>query len=39
VNRLEELISLEVVISLAALALVPFLIQWGTRQFQLRKAV
>ncbi|MDP3271758.1 MAG: TVP38/TMEM64 family protein [Limnobacter sp.] len=38
VNRLEELISLEVVISLAALALVPFLIQWGTRQFQLRKA-
>lgn len=39
VNGLEELISLEVVISLAALALVPFLIQWGTRQFQLRKAV
>jgi uncharacterized membrane protein YdjX (TVP38/TMEM64 family) len=39
VNRLEELISLEVVVSLAALALVPFLIQWGTRQFQLRKAV
>lgn len=39
VNRLEELISLEVVISLAALALVPFLISWGTRQFQLRKAV
>ncbi|MEW6206511.1 MAG: VTT domain-containing protein [Pseudomonadota bacterium] len=38
VNRLEELISLEVVVSLAALALVPFLIQWGTRQFQLRKA-
>lgn len=38
VNRLEELISLEVVISVAALALVPFLIQWGTRQFQLRKA-
>jgi uncharacterized membrane protein YdjX (TVP38/TMEM64 family) len=38
VNRLEELISLEVVISLAALALLPFLIQWGTRQFQLRKA-
>lgn len=38
VNRLEELISLEVVISLVALALVPFLIQWGTRQFQLRKA-
>lgn len=37
VNRLEELISLEVVVSLAALALVPFLIQWGTRQFQLRK--
>lgn len=36
VNRLEELISLEVVISLAALALVPFLIQWGTRQFQTR---
>lgn len=39
VNKLEELISLEVLISLAALALVPFLIQWGTRQFQLRKAV
>jgi uncharacterized membrane protein YdjX (TVP38/TMEM64 family) len=39
VNRLEELISLEVVVSLAALALVPFLISWGTRQFQLRKAV
>lgn len=39
VNRLEELISLEVVLSLTALALVPFLIQWGTRQFQLRKAV
>lgn len=38
VNKLEELISLEVVVSLAALALVPFLIQWGTRQFQLRKA-
>lgn len=38
VNRLEELISLEVVVSLAALALVPFLISWGTRQFQLRKA-
>ena len=38
VNKLEELISLEVLISLAALALVPFLIQWGTRQFQLRKA-
>lgn len=38
VNRLEELISLEVVISLAALALVPFLIQWGTRQIQLRRA-
>lgn len=38
VNRLEELISLEVVISLAALALVPFVIQWGARQFQLRKA-
>ncbi|MEQ9108642.1 MAG: VTT domain-containing protein [Limnobacter sp.] len=37
VNRLEELISLEVVVSLAALALVPFLIQWGARQFQLRK--
>lgn len=39
VNKLEELISLEVVLSLTALALVPFLIQWGTRQFQLRKAV
>lgn len=38
VNRLEELISLEVVVSIAALALVPFLIQWGTRQIQLRKA-
>ncbi len=38
VNRLEELISLEVVVSLAALALVPFLISWGTRQLQLRKA-
>jgi uncharacterized membrane protein YdjX (TVP38/TMEM64 family) len=38
VNKLEELISLEVMVSLAALALVPFLIQWGTRQFQLRKA-
>ena len=38
VNKLEELISLEVVVSLTALALVPFLIQWGTRQFQLRKA-
>ncbi|WP_138517360.1 TVP38/TMEM64 family protein [Limnobacter alexandrii] len=38
VNRLEELISLEVLVSLAALALVPFLISWGTRQFQLRKA-
>lgn len=37
VNKLEELISLEVVVSLTALALVPFLIQWGTRQFQLRK--
>lgn len=38
VNRLEELISIEVVISIAALALVPFVIQWGARQFQLRKA-
>lgn len=38
VNRLEELISLEVVVSLAALALVPLLIQWGTRQIQLRRA-
>lgn len=38
VNRLEELISIEVVVSIAALAFVPFLIQWGTRQFQLRKA-
>lgn len=38
VNRLEELISLEVILSIAALALVPFLIQWGTRHFQLRKA-
>lgn len=37
VNKLEELISLEVVVSLTALALVPFLIHWGTRQFQLRK--
>jgi uncharacterized membrane protein YdjX (TVP38/TMEM64 family) len=37
VNRLEELISLEVVVSLAALALVPFLISWGTRLLQLRK--
>lgn len=38
VNRLEELISLEVVVSLAALALVPFVIQWGTRRIQLRRA-
>lgn len=38
VNRLEELISVEVMVSLGALALVPLLIQWGTRQFQLRRA-
>ena len=37
VNRLEELISLEVMLSLAALALVPFLIQWGTKRLKLRK--
>lgn len=38
VSQLGELISTEVVVSLTALALVPFLIQWGVRQIQLRKA-
>lgn len=38
VSRLGELISAEVIVSLTALALVPFLIQWCARQFQLRKA-
>ena len=37
VNRLEELISLEVVVSLAALALVPFVIQRGAKWVQLRR--
>jgi uncharacterized membrane protein YdjX (TVP38/TMEM64 family) len=38
VSRLGELISTEVIVSLTALALVPFLIQWGVKQVQLRKA-
>ena len=38
VNTLGELISMEVVLSIAALALVPFLIQWGSKRIQLRKA-
>lgn len=39
VNGLGELISTEVIVSLTALALVPFVIQWGVRQIQLRRAV
>lgn len=37
VSQLGELISTEVVVSLTALALVPFLIQWVTKQIQQRK--
>jgi uncharacterized membrane protein YdjX (TVP38/TMEM64 family) len=38
VETLGELISMEVVLSIAALAVVPFLIQWGSKRLQLRKA-
>lgn len=38
VSQLGELISTEVIVSLTALALVPFVIQWGVKQVQLRKA-
>ncbi|BET27062.1 putative membrane protein YdjX (TVP38/TMEM64 family) [Limnobacter thiooxidans] len=37
VSQLGELISTEVVVSLTALALVPFLIQWAAKQIQQRK--